>query len=316
MKYIGVDVGGTGIKAGIVDENGSILVKESIRTRANESYKILAEDIVNLSEAVALKGGYKLKDFDSIGIGIPGSVDDKNGVVIYANNLNLLNAPLGEAVSELSGLKTFLGNDANCAALGEYFALNNSEIEDLVAVTLGTGVGGGIIINRKIYTGFNGSAGEIGHIMLKSGGEYCTCGRHGCWEAYASVTALVRETERAAKENPDSILSKLIRNNSGKVNGKTAFLAADRNDTVGKEVVKNYIRYVAEGLVDVINIFQPQVVVIGGGISKEGEKLINPVREYTYKYIYGAEAGLEKPEIRLAQLGNDAGIVGAALLAV
>lgn len=316
MKYIGIDVGGTAIKAGLVDEQGNILVKDTIKTRAQESYEVLSKDIAELSKKIAQAGGCTLKDVESIGIGCPGSIDDKNGIVTYANNLNLLNAPIGAEVSKLTGLPVYLGNDANCAALGEFFALNDDNIQNFVAITLGTGVGGGIIINRQIYTGFNGAAGELGHIMLRADGQACTCGRNGCWEAYASATALIRETERAAKENPDSLLAELIRNNDGKANGKTAFDAAKKGDVTGKKIVDEYIKSVAEGLIDVINIFQPEVIVIGGGISKEGEGLINPICEYVNKFCYGGVSNIKRTQIRLAQLGNDAGTVGAALLGV
>lgn len=316
MKYIGIDVGGTAIKGGLVDEKGNIIVKDSITTKARESYEILSADIAEFAKKIALKGGCTLDEVESIGIGCPGAIDHENGVVIYANNLNLLNAPLGKTISELTGRPVYLGNDANCAALGEFFALNNDEVQNFIAITLGTGVGGGIIINKHIFTGSNGIAGELGHILIKADGESCTCGRKGCWEAYASATALIRQTERAGAENPDSLVAKLIEENGGKGSGKTAFIAARRGDATGQMVVDNYTRYVAEGLIDVINIFQPDAIVIGGGVSKEGEGLINPVRDYVKKYFYGNFSNIKKTEIRLAQLGNDAGIVGAALLGI
>jgi len=316
MLYIGVDVGGTTIKAGLVDDNCNIIVKGSIPTQSEESYEVLSRDIAEFAKELAIKGGVTLKDVQAIGIGFPGTVDDENGMVIYANNLNLLNAPVGKAVSELTGLPVYLGNDADCAALGEFFALKDEKMQNFIAITLGTGVGGGIIINRHIYTGSNGTAGEIGHIMLKMDGEPCTCGRDGCWEAYASATALIRDTERAGSDNPDSLLAKLIKENGGKANGKTAFTAAKQGCEAGQRVVDNYIRYVSEGIVDVVNIFQPQVVVIGGGVSKEGEGLINPIRDYVNKYTYGSVSNIVKAEIKLAQLGNDAGTVGAALLGI
>ena len=314
--YIGIDIGGTAIKAGLVDEKCNIIVKGSIPTRAREGCETIAEDIAELSKKLLKQSGYSIDDVVSIGMGCPGTVDDKEKIVIYANNLNLTNAPLGKAVSDLMGVPVYLGNDANCAALGEFYALNDDSLQNFVAVTLGTGVGGGIVINRKLYTGSNGEAGELGHIMIKSGGEACTCGREGCWEAYASVTALVRDAERAAKANPDSLLAKLVAKNGGKANGKIPFDAMRDGDGTAKSVVDNYIQYVAAGIVDVINIFRPEVLVIGGGISKEGDTLLNPVLEYAKKYVYGETGADKKIDIRIAKLGNDAGIVGAALLGI
>lgn len=316
MKYIGIDVGGTTIKAGLVDDKGNILVKDSVVTRAKEDQEVLFADIANLAKSIAAKGGCRLTDIESIGIGCPGSVDSDAGLVLYANNVNLFNSPMGKRVSELTGLPVYLGNDADCAALGEFYALNDDSIKNLVAVTLGTGVGGGIIINRQIFSGSNGTGGEIGHIVIESGGEPCTCGRRGCWESYASATALARDTLRAAEANPDSILAKLIEDNNGRSNGRIPFTAARMGDKAGKEVVDNYIRYVGEGVVDVINIFQPDVVVIGGGVSKAGKELIEPLREYVGNLTYGHETDVKKTELRLATLGNDAGIIGAAFLGI
>lgn len=316
MKYIGIDVGGTTIKAGLVDDKGNILVKGSVMTKAKANQEVLFEDIANLAKSIAVKGGCSLSKVESIGIGCPGSVDSDAGLVLYANNINLFNAPLGGRVAELTGLPVYLGNDADCAALGEFYALNDADIKNLIAVTLGTGVGGGIIINRQIYSGSNGTGGELGHIVIKSGGEPCTCGRRGCWESYASATALSRDTLRAAKANPDSLLAKLIADNGGKSNGRIPFNAARMGDKAGKEVVDNYIRYVGEGLVDVINIFQPDMVIIGGGVSKAGKELIEPLRKYVSKLTYGHETDAKKTEIRLAALGNDAGIIGAAFLGI
>ena len=314
--YIGIDIGGTTIKAGLVDEKCNIIIKDSIPTRANESYELFIDDIVSFAKKITADAGYTMADIESVGIGCPGSVDDKNGIVTYANNLNLEHAPLGKDISEKIGLPVYLGNDANCAALGEFFALGDETLQNFVAITLGTGVGGGVVINRRIYTGFNGAAGELGHIILKAGGEPCTCGRNGCWEAYASATALIRETERAAKENPSSLLSEMIAENGGKANGKIPFDAAEKGDETAKKVVKNYIEAVSEGIVDVINIFQPEALVIGGGISKQGDSFLNEVRNYVKGFTYGHQCNIPIGNISLAKLGNDAGIVGAALLGI
>lgn len=313
MFYIGVDLGGTGIKVGLVDENGNIVAKDSMPTRAQEGYIAIAEDMATLIGKVLEQSGHTVDECKCIGIGCPGSVDDKNGVVYYSNNINMSDAPIADEVRKHIDLPVFVGNDANCAALGEYFALDDPEATSMVAVTLGTGVGSGIIIDGRIFTGFNGVAGELGHTMLHTDGEDCTCGRKGCWEAYASATALIRDTERAAKQHPNSLVAKMVAENGGKASGRTAFDADRAGDAVGTEVKNNYIRYVAEGIVDIINTLRPHVVLIGGGISKEGDNLLLPIREYADKYVYGAGT-VPATDIRIAKLGNDAGIVGAAFL--
>ena len=200
-------------------------------------------------------------------------------------------------------------NDADAAAYGEY-SINGNNVDSFVFITLGTGVGGGIIINKKVYNGFNSAGGELGHITLVHDGVPCNCGNIGCWEAYASVTALIRQTKEAMEKNPQSLMHEIAKK-EGKVSGKTAFDAAKAGDAAGLEVVKKYREYVASGLVSIINIFQPERLVIGGGISKEGDYLINPITEYCYAHEYN-KYGI-KTKISIATLFNDAGIIGAAL---
>lgn len=309
--YIGVDLGGTGIKVGLVDNSGNIIHKDSCPTQAMEDYKIIVKDMANLIKKVLKDTDTDISSLKAIGIGCPGSIDDKNGIVMYANNLNLHNAPLADELKKYFDVPVFVGNDANCAALGEFFALGDENITDIVAITLGTGVGGGIIINKKIFTGTNGIAGELGHTVIKVGGEKCTCGRNGCWEAYASATALIRDTERAAKNNPDSYLAKLVAENGGKATGRIPFAALEMGDKTAKEVIDSYVVSVAEGIVNIINTFQPHAIVIGGGVSNAGDALLKPVREYVEKNSYG---GILGTKISIAKLGNDAGIIGAAFL--
>ncbi len=311
MYYIGIDIGGTGIKAGVVKENGEIICKGSIPTEAGAEYTVLAKHIADLSLQVIKDAGISMDEVKAIGMGCPGSIDDKNGVVIYANNLNLLNAPLCAEVGKYIDKPVYIGNDANCAALGEYFALDDKSITDFIAVTLGTGVGGGIVIDGKLFTGSNGVAGELGHMVTVVDGEDCSCGRKGCWEAYASATALIRDAERAAKLSPDSLVAKLIAENGGKANGKIVWDAMHAGDSVAKEVIGKYIQHIAEGIVNLINIFQPQVIAIGGGVSVQGDYLLNPVKECVADRCYGT---LKTAELVMAKLGNDAGIVGAAFL--
>ncbi len=313
MYYLGIDIGGTGIKIGVVTEDGKIIEKKRISSKNLKGYEAVTKAMADLSLETIASAGLSVSDIKSVGMGIPGAADDKNGVAYYCNNLYMKNAPICEEFRKYIDLPTYLGNDANCAALGEYSLWKDKGVSDFVAVTLGTGIGGGIIINKKLYTGFNGIGGEIGHINLRFGDEPCSCGRKGCWEAYASATALIRNTERAAKDNPSSLVASMIAENGGKANGIIAFDAAKAGDETGKSLVDSYIRYLGEGIIDIINIFQPQIVAIGGGICNQGDNLLLPLREYVAPRTYGSGL-VPATEIVIATLGNDAGIIGAAFL--
>lgn len=313
MYYIGIDVGGTGIKAGVVTEEGKIIKSCAIPTQRDAHYTELVKNMADLVFKTLKESDVLLDDIKSIGIGFPSAVDDKAGIVVYTANINLSDAPVVEELKKYINKPIYIGNDANCAALGEYFALNDDSIENFVAITLGTGVGGGIIINKKLYTGSNGSAGEIGHIRLTMDGEKCSCGRDGCWECYASATALIRDSKRAADENPESILYKNIKANGGRSNGKLVFDTAQEGDATAQKVIDNYVKYISEGIIDIINIFQPSVIAIGGGVSRQGDNLLNPIKKYINGKVYGSKF-IKQCTITMAKLGNDAGIVGAAFL--
>ena len=316
MYYLGVDIGGTSIKAGLVTEKGHLVYKETTPTQKDAGYKALAKDIADLVFSVFSKNNMSQDEILAIGIGYPGSVDNENGTIIYSNNISVdKGSPIREELRKYIKKPVYLGNDADCAALGEYFAIGDEKIKNLVAVTFGTGVGCGIIIDKKIYTGSNGSAGEVGHTVIVMDGEECTCGRKGCWEAYASVTALIRDAKKAASDNPSSLLCQRINENGGNPNGKMVFDCAQSGDETSKKLLDRYIRYIGEGIVNLINIFQPEYVVVGGGISNQKDALIDPVKEYVSSRIYGAGRIL-CPKIVAAKMGNDAGIIGAALLAL
>lgn len=313
MYYIGIDLGGTGAKAGVVTEDGKIIEKATASTKGVSGYENIVKVMADVADEAMKKAGISYDDVISTGIGCPGSVDDKSGVVYYSNNIVMENAPISEEMKKYTNTPVYIGNDANCAALGEYSAFAKEGVDNFVLITLGTGIGGGVILDGKLYTGFNGVAGELGHTVICMDGEKCSCGRNGCWEAYASATALIRDTKKAADENPDSLLARMIEDNGGIANGKMPFDAADAGDETGKRVVDNYIKYLGEGLVDMINIFQPSVIAIGGGISNQGDNLIKPLESYVIPRTYGA--GLVKAtRIVVASLGNDAGIIGAAFL--
>ena len=313
MYTIGVDLGGTNIAAGLVDENYKIVLKHSIPTVAGATAREIVRDIGGLCWQLINAQALSLADIGWIGVGVPGAVDDKAGIVHFCNNINMNEDPVSAWLAQ-EGLTVpiRLGNDANCAALGEAYAGAAGDVDSSVMVTLGTGVGGGIIIDKKIYQGFNGAAGEIGHTVIAMDGERCSCGRNGCWEAYASATALARQTYLAALEQPDSTLGKMVDGKPENCNGKTAFDAMRLGCPVGKAVVDRYITYLAAGIVDMINIFQPNAVVIGGGISKEGQTLLDLLDPIVEGERY--QADIPQTQLRIAALGNDAGIIGAAML--
>ncbi len=307
--YIGIDLGGTNIAVGLVDKDGKIIKSDSRPTLSQRHYTEIVKDMAELCMELTRDAGFEISDIEGIGIGSPGTIDSKAGVVIYSNNIRWDNVPLVAELKKHIDVPIAVENDANAAAYGEYY-INGKGASSFVAVTLGTGVGGGIILNKDIYRGFNGAGGELGHTVMIYKGEPCTCGTDGCWEAYASVTALIRQTTKAIEENPDSMMVE-IANEAGKVTGRTAFDAAKAGDAAGKAVVDQYIEYVACGVTNIINIFQPEVLVIGGGISKEGDYLLNPIKEYVKEHSYCAN--IPQTEIKIATLMNDAGIIGAAL---
>ncbi len=302
--YIGIDIGGMTIKAGVVDEKGKILAKHSVETPldGNDSFM----EAVHRSIKLALKDAKINKsDVKAIGIGYPGAVDRKKGILISANNVPGSNIPVREFLTEnFAPVPVMVDNDANCAALGEYYSAGAEG--DFVFVTLGTGVGGGIVIGGKLYLGANGVAGELGHVVTHHGGVKCSCGRSGCWEAYASVTALKRMTE----ENRDKIKS--IKPDEV-VSGRTVFDYAQKGDKEAQRVRDEWIEEVAIGITDMVNIFQPKKLVIGGAISKEGDTIIKPVRDYVEKYSYDI-GPLKRTVIKASDIGGDAGIIGAAFL--
>lgn len=308
MYYIGIDLGGTNIAAGIVNESGEIIIKDSVPTLKERPTDEIVEDMAKLCRTLCENSGISMEEIKSVGVGCPGSIDDKNGIVSYSNNIPMNNYPMRKVLEGKINKPVSLANDANAAALGEYVH-NGNGCESFLMVTLGTGVGAGLILNGKIFSGFNGVASEAGHMTLVHDGVQCTCGKKGCWEAYASVTALIRQTREASQQHPESSMKKNI-NDRGKVSGRTAFEEAKNGDETAKAVVKAYCEYVADGLTSLINIIEPERICIGGGISKEGDYLLNPVKEWIEKYEYNRYS--PKTVIETAKLFNDAGIIGAA----
>ncbi len=310
--YVGIDLGGTNIKAGIVDDQGQLLNKESIKTNAQRPMEEIIHDMGSLAVKVIEAAGLKEEDISAIGIGSPGTPDNKAGVLVYAGNLPFKMAPMRKLIREVIDLPVFIDNDANCAAMAEAVAGAAKGVKDSVTITLGTGVGAGVIANGVIYSGFNQAGSEFGHTVLVSGGEQCTCGRKGCFEAYASASALIRMTKEAAEAAPDSKLAQVIKE-EGKVNGMTAFKAQRMGDAAADGVIDKYTDYLADGLANAINAFMPEVLVVGGGVCNEGDPLLIPLQEKTMSRPFFGP-GVRKTRIALAQMGNDAGIVGAAMM--
>lgn len=313
MYYLGIDLGGTNIAVGLVSEDGIIVQKASVPTYRERSYQEILKDMAMLALKVISEAGVSLDQIVHIGVGSPGTPDCENGVLVYNNNLKFRNVPIRTELQKYINLPVYLDNDANCAALAESVAGAAKGVKHSVTITLGTGIGGGIVINGKTYSGFNYAGAELGHTVIISDGEHCTCGRKGCWEAYAAATALIKQTKKAAVDDPESLINKLVEGDLSKVDAKTAFDAARQGDETGEKVVKQYIKYIAEGLVNVINSLMPEILVIGGGVCKEGEYLLKPLRELVKEGVYSKE-DIPQTQIKTAQMGNDAGIIGAAML--
>lgn len=313
MYTIGIDLGGTNIAVGIVDENMKIIAKGSVPTNPPRSAEEIATDMASLTKDIAEKASIPFDEIKWVGIGTPGTANSDTGIIEYANNLGFDQVPMVSIMEKKLGKKVFIENDANAAAYGEFKAGAAKGANSAVVITLGTGIGGGIIIDGRIYQGFNFAGAELGHTVIVNGGRECTCGRLGCWEAYASATGLANLTKDSMKANKDSKMWEITNGSLDAVNGKTAFDAMRAGDAAGSKVVDLYISYLGCGLVNVINIFQPEILCLGGGICKEGDNLLKPLSAMINKEHYSRYAK-KQTKLCVASLGNDAGIIGAALI--
>lgn len=311
MHYLGIDLGGTNVAAAVVDREGTILGKVSLPTPRTGA-EAVADQMAAAARAAAEKAGVSLEQVESVGIGSPGTIEPEQGLIRFWSNLNFVDVPLGGLMEARLHKKIYLENDANAAALGEYAAGAGKGSQSMVAITLGTGVGGGAVLNGKLYTGFNYAGMEVGHFVIEYGGRLCTCGRKGCFEAYCSATALIKRTREVMEEHPDSLLWQLAGSLEG-VNGRTPFDAAALGDAAAGKVIDEYVNYLGCGVASLVNIFQPEVFCIGGGPSAQGETLMAPVRYILNREDY-ARNSVHRTRLVQAALGNDAGIIGAALL--
>ena len=318
MYRIGIDLGGTNIAAGIINENFEILSKESTPTLAHERpSEAIVDDMAMLCKKLCQNLGITEEDVTSVGVVSPGVVDDQTGCVVVAKNMGFQNFPLVPLLRErISIPNIYIENDANAAAWGEAIAGAAKGSRFSVMITLGTGVGGGIVADGKLYKSFNSAAGELGHIVIEEGGRPCSCGRRGCWEAYSSATGLVNMTKEklaeCERQGRTTVMTELVAAR-GKVTGRTAFQGMRQGDEAAKEVVDEYIRYLSSGLTSMINIFQPEILSIGGGVSNEGQLLLDLLAPIVDTERFGAEM-FQSTELRIAELKNDAGIIGAAVL--
>lgn len=313
MKYyVGIDIGGTNISTGVVDENYKIVGKGKLKTNIGRTYEEILADIIESVKLAIADAKLEIDDIRWIGIGCPGTCNTDTGIVEYSNNLRWLNVPLLSDIEKAFGKKTYIDNDANVAAYGEYLAGAAKGAQNAVVITLGTGVGAGIIINGRIFSGSNFAGGEIGHTVIVVDGYECTCGRKGCFEAYSSATGLIRMTREAAEAHPESKIKQLVEAD-GRISARTAFNAAKMLDDTGIEVVDRYIKHLACGITNTINVFQPDILCIGGGVCNEGDALLLPLKKLVAENVYSKNSA-KNTEICICSLGNDAGIIGAAML--
>ena len=314
MKYyIGIDLGGTNIKAGVVTEDFKIIGKATTKTLCPRPAKDICDDMAKVSIEACKDASISVDDVEWIGIGTPGIADNVNGTIPYSNNLDFHDVPVRKYINEHISKPVYVANDANAAAYGEFVAGAAKGAKNAVCITLGTGVGSGIIVDGKILTGSNFAGGEIGHMVIEVDGPQCTCGRKGCFEVFSSATGLIRMTKEAAEADKDSVLNEYYVSDGSRYSARHAFNAMRAGDKAGKAVVDKYVKYLAAGITNTINTFQPDILCIGGGVCNEGDPLLVPVKELVASEVYTRMIP-KNTKIVVAELGNDAGIIGAAFL--
>ena len=308
--FVGIDLGGTNIAAAVVDEFGNIYGRATRKTAMPRPYNEIFDDMTLCAKEAAYNSGIKWENIESVGIGCPGAINKETGYVDFSNNLDFYDVPIVDYMENALGKKVYVENDANAAAWGEFVAGCGKDTNNMILLTLGTGVGSGIILNGHLFRGAFGTGAELGHAVVIADGEKCTCGRHGCLECYASATALANQAKEVAKENPQCEIMKLCKGDTNRINGKTIFLA---NDSVAKNIIDTYLSYLSVGIVNIVNMFQPEVICLGGGVSGAGERILEPLQNAIKEKAF-ARFGKKHTQIKIASLGNDAGIIGAALL--
>ena len=312
MYYIGIDVGGTNLVAGLVNEKGHILDKVSHPVDKSMTAEELCGELARLAQKVCEMSAVDYSQVEAVGVGLPGLVDNKTGMVIQTPNMPFHKTPFRELFQKVWDVPVFLANDANCAAVGEYWAGAAKGCDPAVVVTLGTGIGGGLVANGKLFTGYANSGMEVGHMIIKPNGVLCGCGNRGCWEQYGSATALIRLTQQEMEYNKKSVMWELCEGDKFKVQGRTAFQGARLGDQSALKVLTIYRQGLSIGIINLINVLQPEIICLGGGISNaEDDLLLNPLRELVDQGSFDKK---RPTRLEKASLGNDAGVVGAALL--
>ena len=312
MIAIGIDIGGTSIKGAGITKEGKVLEVFSLPVEKGEKQEVTINKLIDAINKYIKEQGFNKEEILGIGLGVPGVMDTKAGVITYSNNLQWYELPIVEMIEKGTGLKVKITNDANAAALGEAKYGAGKKYKNIIMITLGTGVGGGIIIDGKIFEGNLGKGAELGHSVLVLDGEQCSCGRKGCFEAYASATALIRDTKRAMDKNKKSKCWE-ISEKLGKVDARVAFEAERAGDEVGHQLVENYVKYLGEGCLNYFNIFRPEALILSGGIANEGEYLLSRLRKYFEDRNYGFQ-GTPKVDLLVSELGYDSGKIGAGAL--
>lgn len=312
MVAIGIDIGGTSIKGAAVTPDGKVLDVFSLPVDKNDNQDQTIDKLIVVLKNYLAEHHYDKSNVLGIGLGIPGSIDSPKGIVSYSNNLKWEDLHIVEKIEKELGIRAKITNDANAATLGEAKFGAGKEYKNLLMVTLGTGVGGGIVIDGKLYEGNEGKGAEIGHSVIVLDGRPCTCGRKGCLEAYASATGLIYDTKIAMEEHKDSLMWK-VAEKLGKVDGRVAFEAMRQNDKYAKDVVNNYIKYLGEGLMNFFNVLRPDAVILSGGIANEGDYLVVLLDKYCRDRNFGYNC---TPEVKIliSKLGYDSGKIGAAAL--
>ena len=310
MYKIGIDIGGMSIKAGLVD-NGEIIDRLAKETDIQGGLDKLVEDITYLVNELISKNNMSIEQIETIGIGFPGVVTNEGAVTCV--NLGLKNALIVPKLKEnFKNTTVKVGNDANVAALAEYAYGSMNGYDTGVMITLGTGVGGGIVVNGKLITGANGVGAEIGHMMIASNYYNCNCGNNGCFETFCSATAIIKYTQKLLTENKESIIRNMCENNIDKVTAKMVFDAYRENDEIAVEVIKRLKKYLAMGLGNIVNFIDPGVISIGGGVSNASDILLDGLCEEVKKHLPYKETPIG--DIVIAKFKNDAGILGASAL--
>ncbi len=314
-KYIiAIDLGGMSAKGALFTLAGELLCEEKVKTNKADGFEGTVRKLSDLAYALVEKQALSMDEVQAIGVGSPGIVDTKSGIILRWSNFDWNNVLFAEELSKLTGKKVIVSNDANVAALGEATFGATAKYQSSILLTIGTGVGGGMIFDGKIIEGFRSAGAELGHITIRKDGLPCACGRKGCYEKYASATALISQTRHAMVEDLNSKMWEIVGGDITKVNGETPFAAAKLGDETAKNVIEQFVGYLSEGIADFVNILRPEAIVLGGGVAEQGEDLFVPLRKAVDERTYIA-MDIVPLKIVGATLGNRAGIYGAFCLA-